>query len=125
MMKRFVCVILLCLLPLCLSADEFVVRQVCSNNILLKAIAERIIKNKVEGNVSISIVDDIAYITYDSSKECVEFHKASKDEGNFFFKKRNSHVVKLFMENSSTVNEIHFILEKNGKRKIRVTLIRV
>ena len=124
-MRRFVYVILLCLLPLCLNADEFVVRQVHSNNILLKAIAERIIKNKVEGTVSISIIEDIAYITYDSSKRCVEFHKASINEGNFFFKKRNSHIVKLFMEGSSTAKEIHFILEKNGKRKMKVTLIRV
>ena len=124
-MKRFIYVILLCLLPLYISADEFIVCQVQSNNFLLKAIAEGIIKNKVEGNVSISIVDDIAYITYSPSKKSIEFHKASEREGEFFFKRRNSHIVKLFMEDSAIAKEIYFVLEKNGKRKMKVTLIRI
>lgn len=124
-MKRFIYVILLCLFPLCLSADEFVVYQIHSNNFLLKAMAEGIIKAKVKDKVSISIVDDIAYVAYNSSKRCVEFHRASAHEGRFFFKKKESHIVKLFMENSSIAKEIYFVLEKNGKRKIRVTLIRV
>ena len=124
-MKRFIYVILLYLFPLCLSADEFVVSQVQSNSFLLKAIAEGIIKNKVGDNVSISIVDDIAYITYNSSKKSVEFHRMSTNEGNVFFKKRNSHMVKLYMEDSLRTKEIYFVLEKNGKKKVIVTLIRV
>lgn len=124
-MKRFIYVILLYLFPLCLSADEFVVSQVQSNSLLLKAIAERIIKNKVGDNVSISIVDDIAYITYYSSKKSVELHKAPEREGGFFFKKRNSHVVKLFIEDSSAAKEVYFVLEKNGKKKMKVTLMRI
>ena len=95
-----------------------------SDNFLLKAIAEGIIKTKVENKVTISIVDDIAYITYNSSMKSVEFHRMSSTEGNFFYKKRNSHIVKLFIEDSSVTKEIYFILEKNGKRKMRVTLIR-
>lgn len=124
-MKRFIYVILLCLFPLCLNADEFVVNQVHSNNFLLKAIAEGIIKAKVEGKVSISIVGDIAYITYNSSKRSIEFRRASASEGCFFFKKKESHIVKLFMEDFSVTKEIYFVLEKNGKRKMKVTLIRV
>lgn len=123
-MKRLIYVILFCFSPLCLSADEFVVYQVHSDNFLLKAIAEGIIKTKVENKVTISIVDDIAYITYNSSMKSVEFHRMSSTEGNFFYKKRNSHIVKLFIEDSSVTKEIYFILEKNGKRKMRVTLIR-
>lgn len=124
-MKRFIYVILLYLFPLCLSADEFVVSQVQSNSFLLKAIAEGIIKNKVGDNVSISIVDDIAYITYNSSKKSVELHKAPERAGGFFFKKKNSHVVKLFIEDFSVAKEIYFVLEKNGKKKVKVTLIRI
>lgn len=124
-MKRFIYVILLCLLPLCISAEEFAVCQVQSNNFLLKAIAEGIIKKKIGGNVSISIVDNIAYITYNPSKRSVEFHRASKDDGEFFFKRRNSHIVKLFMEDSTIAKEIYFVLEKNGKRKMKVTLMRI
>ena len=124
-MKRFVYVILLYLFPLCLSADEFVVSQVQSNSFLLKAIAEGVIKNKVGDNVSISIVDDIAYITYNSSKKIIELHKAPEREGGFFFRKRNSHVVKLFIEDSSAAKEVYFVLEKDGKKKMKVTLIRI
>lgn len=124
-MNRVIYVILLCLFPLCLSADEFVVYQVHSNNVLLKTIAEGVIKAKVEGKVSISIVGDVAYITYNSSKRSVELRRASASEGCFFFKKRESHIVKLFMEDSSVSKEVYFVLEKNGKRKMRVTLIRV
>lgn len=124
-MKRFIYVILLCLFPLCLNADEFVIHQIHSNNCLLKAIAERIIKMKVKGNVSISIVGDIAHITYNSSMRSVEFHRASANEGHFFIKKKKSHVVKLFMEDFSDTEKIYFVLEKNGKRKMKVILMRV
>ena len=124
-MKRIMYVILLCLFPLCLNADEFVVYQIHSKNVLLKAMAEGIIRTKVEDKVLISIVDDKAYITYNSSKRSVEFHRASASEGSFFYKKRKSHIVKLFMENSPMTKEIYFILERNGKVKMRVTLIRV
>ena len=123
-MKRLIYVILLCFSPLCLSADEFVVSEVHSDNFLLKAIAEGIIKTKVENKVTISIVDDIAYITYNSSMKSIEFHRMSSNEENYFYKKRNSHIVKLFIEDSSVAKEIYFVLEKNGKRKMRVTLIR-
>ena len=124
-MRRLIYVILFCLFSLCLSADEFVVSQVDSNNFLLKAIAEGVIKTRLKGYVSISIVDDVAYITYDSSKKSIEFHRTPKSEGGFFFKRRNSHVVKLFMDDFKTVKEIYFILEKNGKRKMKVTLMKV
>ena len=124
-MRRIVCSILLCFFVLCLNADEFVVHHIHSNNILLKALAETIIEVNIKDRVSISIVDDIAYITYNSSKKSVEFRGVSADEGTFFFKKRKSHIVKLFMEESSVTQEIYFILEKNGKRKMRVTLKRV
>ena len=123
-MKRLIYVILLCFSPLCLSADEFVVSEVHSDNFLLKAIAEGIIKTKVENKVTISIVDDIAYITYNSSMKSIEFHRMSSNEENYFYKKRNSHIVKLFIEDSSVAKEIYLVLEKNGKRKMRVTLIR-
>lgn len=124
-MRRLIYVILFSLFPLCLSADEFVISKVYSNNFLLKAIAEGVIRTRLEGNVSISIVGDVAYITYDSSKKSIEFHRASKSEGGFFFKRRNSHVVKLFIEDSTKVKEVYFVLEKNGKRKMMVTLMRV
>lgn len=124
-MKRFIYVILLCLFPLCLSADEFVVSQVHSNNFLLKAMAEGIIKTRVQGKVSISIVDDIAYISYNPLKKSVKFRRSPESEGNFFFKKKNSYIVKLFMGDSSVGKKIHFILEKNGKKKMEVTLIRI
>ena len=123
-MKRFIYAILLCLFPLGLSADEFIVYQIHSKNALLKTIAEGIIRTKVEDKVLISIVDDKAYITYNSSKRSVEFHRASASEGSFFYKKRKSHIVKLFMENSPMGKEVYFILEKNGKVKMRVTLVR-
>ena len=87
--------------------------------------AERIIKVKVENKVSISVVGNIAYITYNSSKKSVEFHRMSTNEGNVFFKKRNSHMVKLYMEDSLRTKEIYFVLEKNGKKKVIVTLKRV
>ena len=106
-------------------ADEFIVCQVHSNNFILKVLVEGVIKTTVEGNISISIVNDIAYITYNPSKKSVEFRRASESEGEFFFKKRDSHVVKLFMEDSSLAKEIYFVLEKNGRKKIKVTLIRV
>lgn len=124
-MKRLIYVILFCLFPLCLVADEFIVCQVHSNNFILKALVEGVIKTTVKGNISISIVNDIAYITYNPSKKSVEFRRASESEGEFFFKKRDSHVVKLFMEDSSLAKEIYFVLEKNGRKKIKVTLIRV
>lgn len=124
-MRRLIYVILFSLFPLCLSADEFVVSQIHSNNFLLKAIAEGVIRTRLEGNVSISIAGDIAYITYDSSKKSIEFHRAPKSEGGFFFKKRNSHVVKLFIEDSTKVKVVYFVLEKNGKRKMKVTLMKV
>ena len=41
-MKRFIYAILLCLFPLGLSADEFIVYQIHSKNALLKTIAEGI-----------------------------------------------------------------------------------
>ena len=82
-------------------------------------------KVKVENKVSISVVGNIAYITYNSSKKSVEFHRMSTNEGNVFFKKRNSHMVKLYMEDSLRTKEIYFVLEKNGKKKVIVTLIRV
>lgn len=123
-MKRFVYVVVLCFFPLCLSAGEFVVCQVHSDNLLLKAIAEGIIKTKVANKISISIVDDVAYITYNSSKKIVEFHRASAVDGKFFFKRRNSHIVKLFMEDSLATKEIYFVLEKNGKKKMKITLVR-
>mgnify|MGYP003301492344 CR=1 FL=1 len=88
-MRRIVCSILLCFFVLCLNADEFVVHHIHSNNILLKALAETIIEVNIKDRVSISIVDDIAYITYNSSKKSVEFRRVSADEGTFFFKKRN------------------------------------
>ena len=124
-MRRIVCSILLCFFVLCLNADEFVVHHIHSNNILLKALAETIIEVNIKDRVSISIVDDIAYITYNSSKKSVEFHRMSTNEGNVFFKKRNSHMVKLYMEDSLRTKEIYFVLEKNGKKKVIVTLIRV
>ena len=62
-MKKIIYAILLCLFPLGLSADEFIVYQIHSKNALLKTIAEGIIRTKVEDKVLISIVDDIAYIT--------------------------------------------------------------
>ena len=124
-MRRIVCSILLCFFVLCLNADEFVVHHIHSNNILLKALAETIIEVNIKDRVSISIVDDIAYITYNSSKKSVELHKAPEREGGFFFKKRNSHVVKLFIEDSSAAKEVYFVLEKNGKKKMKVTLMRI
>ena len=124
-MKNVIHVILLSLFPLCLKANEFVVFQVHSDNLLLKTMAERIIKVKVKNKVSISVVGNIAYITYNSSKKSVEFHRMSTNEGNVFFKKRNSHMVKLYMEDSLRTKEIYFVLEKNGKKKVIVTLIRV
>ena len=48
-MRRLMYVILFCLFSLCLSADEFVVSQVDSNNFLLKAIAEGVIKTRLKG----------------------------------------------------------------------------
>lgn len=124
-MKRIIYVILLYLFPFCLNADEYIVHRVYSNNVLLKKIAEGIIKTKVEDKISISIVDDIAYVTYNSSKRSVEFHRVYTSEGSFFLKKRKSHKVKLFMDNSSMAKEIYFVLEKNGERRMRVTLIRI
>ena len=50
-MKNVIHVILLSLFPLCLKANEFVVFQVHSDNLLLKTMAERIIKVKVENKV--------------------------------------------------------------------------
>ena len=121
-MKKIIYVILLSFFPLCLNADEFVVCHVHSDNLLLKTMAEGIIKVEVENKVSISVVGDIAYITYSSSKKSVEFHRMSTNEGDVFFKKRNSHIVKLFMEESLGANEIYFVLEKNGKKKMRITI---
>ncbi len=124
-MRRIVCVILLCFFFLYLNANEFVVRHIHSNNILLKALAETIIEANVIDRVFISVVDDVAYITYNSSKKRVEFRRTSTKEGTFFFKERKSHIVKLFMEESSVSKEVYFVLEKNGKRKMKVTLKRV
>ena len=124
-MRIITCGILFCFFSLCVNADDFIVSHVYSTNPLLKSFVEGIINAKVETKISISIVNDIAYIAYDSSKEILTFYKASADEGRFFFKKRKSHIVKLFMGDDSVEKEIYFELEKNGKRKMRVTLIRM
>lgn len=124
-MKKFLYVILFFLFPFYLKADEFVVNKIDSENSFLKAIAVGIIKAKVPNKVSISVVGDIAYITYNTSKKSIEFHRVSSDEGRFFVKRKKSHSIKLFMADSSTAKEIYFVLEKNGKKKIRVTLVRV
>lgn len=124
-MKRFRYIILFSLLPLHLCAEEFIVHQIQSNNALLQIIAESIIKRKVENTITISVEGDIAYISYDSSRKSIEFHKVPEGKGNFYFKTRKSHTAKLFMDDLSSTDEVYFILEKNGKRKMKVSLMRV
>lgn len=125
MMKRFKFILLFLLFPLILHAEEFIVYKIQSKNFLLKEIVTQLIKNKTNNRIKISVKDNIAYISYKSSSRVIEFHKSQETNNRFYYKRGNSHIAKLFINETNINKEVYFTLEKNGKRKIKVLLTRI
>lgn len=125
MMKRFKFILLFLLFPLILHAEEFIVYKIQSKNFLLKEIVTQLIKNKTNNKIKISVKDNIAYISYKSSSRIIKFHKSQETNNHFYYKRGNSHIAKLFINETNINKEVYFTLEKNGKRKIKVLLTRI
>lgn len=117
--------VLFILLPSTLQAEEFIVYQIQCKNFILKTIATQFIRNTTNNRIKITVKGDMAYISYKASQKSIEFHQATEKKDQYFYKKRKSHVAKLYIDEVNYCKEAYIILEENGKRKIKVSLIQI
>ena len=106
-----------------LRGEDFVVQYIQSNNFILKIIAEKLIEKEADNIISISIIDNVAYISCNKTKRCIEFYRDVGMNGEFYSKRKKSHIAKLFIKEVSHKKEAYFILEKHGKRRMKISLI--